>query len=84
MQSSRCQLQTHHGNIFYFFYGFINTNFAEDTYCRQDTVVSQPLMVWVMDTVDGSGRDAMRYLSWADIYIVVRSVFAFRLEGRVV
>uniref|UniRef100_A0A0N5AFU4 small monomeric GTPase n=1 Tax=Syphacia muris TaxID=451379 RepID=A0A0N5AFU4_9BILA len=46
----------------------------EDTYCRQDAVVSQPLMVWVMDTVDGSGRDAMRYLSWADIYIVVYDV----------
>lgn len=46
----------------------------EDTYCRQDTVVSQPMMVWVMDTVDGSGRDAMRYLSWADVYIVVYDV----------
>ncbi|VDK47553.1 unnamed protein product, partial [Anisakis simplex] len=46
----------------------------EDTYCRQDTVLSQPLMVWLMDTVDGSGRDAMRYLSWADVYLVVYDV----------
>ncbi|VDN53284.1 unnamed protein product [Dracunculus medinensis] len=46
----------------------------EDTYCRQDTIMSQSLMVWLMDTVDGSGRDAMRYLSWADIYIVVYDV----------
>lgn len=32
-------------------------------------------MVWLMDTVDGSGRDAMRYLSWADIYIVVSRLY---------
>ncbi|VDM97854.1 unnamed protein product [Thelazia callipaeda] len=43
----------------------------EDTYCRKDVVLSQPMMVWLMDTVDGSGRDVMRYLSWADVYIIV-------------
>lgn len=46
----------------------------EDTYCRQDVVLSQPMIVWLMDTVDGSGRDAMRYLAWADVYIVVYDI----------
>ncbi|TKR95381.1 hypothetical protein L596_009559 [Steinernema carpocapsae] len=46
----------------------------EDTYCRQDTILSHPVIVWVMDTVDGSGRDAMRYLAWADVYVVVYDV----------
>lgn len=52
----------------------MKTAYLEDTYCRQDTVMSQPMMVWLMDTVDGSGRDAMRYLSWADVYLVVSFV----------
>uniref|UniRef100_A0A1I7Y787 small monomeric GTPase n=1 Tax=Steinernema glaseri TaxID=37863 RepID=A0A1I7Y787_9BILA len=46
----------------------------EDTYCRQDTILNHPVMVWLMDTVDGSGRDAMRYLAWADVYVVVYDV----------
>ncbi|MCP9260004.1 hypothetical protein DINM_003393 [Dirofilaria immitis] len=46
----------------------------EDTYCRQDVLLSQPMVVWLMDTVDSSGRDAMRYLSWADVYIIVYDI----------
>ncbi|ETN69605.1 GTP-binding domain protein [Necator americanus] len=46
----------------------------EDTYCRQDTVAGQPLMVWVMDTVDDASRDEMRWLAWADVYVVVYDV----------
>ncbi|KAK6106430.1 Ras family protein [Brugia pahangi] len=46
----------------------------EDTYCRQDVLLSQPIVVCLMDTVDGSGRDAMRYLSWADVYIIVYDI----------
>uniref|UniRef100_A0A915Q0M5 small monomeric GTPase n=1 Tax=Setaria digitata TaxID=48799 RepID=A0A915Q0M5_9BILA len=46
----------------------------EDTYCRQDVLLSQPIVVWLMDTVDGSGRDAMRYLAWADVYIIVYDI----------
>lgn len=49
----------------------MNFKLLEDTYCRQDVLLSQPIVVWLMDTVDGSGRDAMRYLSWADVYIIV-------------
>ncbi|PIO66692.1 hypothetical protein TELCIR_11581 [Teladorsagia circumcincta] len=41
----------------------------EDTYCRQDTVAGQPLMVWMMDTVDDASRDEMRWLAWADVYL---------------
>lgn len=57
---------------------------VEDTYCLQDNVDNQPMMVWLMDTVDGSGRDegspkeilqsSGRYLSWADIYVVVYDI----------
>ncbi|VDK63910.1 unnamed protein product [Onchocerca ochengi] len=46
----------------------------EDTYCRQDVLLSQPVVVWLMDTVDGSGKDAMRYISWADVYIIVYDI----------
>ncbi|KAK6022343.1 hypothetical protein OSTOST_11965 [Ostertagia ostertagi] len=46
----------------------------EDTYCRQDTVAGQPLMVWMMDTVDDASRDEMRWLAWADVYLVVYDV----------
>ncbi|KAL3998260.1 Ras family protein [Acanthocheilonema viteae] len=46
----------------------------EDTYCRQDVLLSQPMVVWLMDTVDGSGRDTTRYLSWADVYIIVYDI----------
>ncbi|KHJ81873.1 GTP-binding domain protein, partial [Oesophagostomum dentatum] len=46
----------------------------EDTYCRQDTVAGQPLMVWIMDTVDDATRDEMRWLAWADVYLVVYDV----------
>ncbi|KJH45649.1 GTP-binding domain protein [Dictyocaulus viviparus] len=46
----------------------------EDTYCRQDTVAGQPLMVWIMDTVDDAARDEMRWLAWADVYLVIYDV----------
>uniref|UniRef100_A0A0K0G2J3 small monomeric GTPase n=1 Tax=Strongyloides venezuelensis TaxID=75913 RepID=A0A0K0G2J3_STRVS len=46
----------------------------EDTYCKQESIVSQPIIVWLMDTVDGYGKDSMRYFSWADIYVVVYDV----------
>uniref|UniRef100_A0A0N4ZSH6 small monomeric GTPase n=1 Tax=Parastrongyloides trichosuri TaxID=131310 RepID=A0A0N4ZSH6_PARTI len=46
----------------------------EDTYCKHESILSQPIMVWLMDTVDGCGRDSMRYFSWADIYIVVYDI----------
>ncbi|CAJ0917800.1 unnamed protein product, partial [Mesorhabditis belari] len=46
----------------------------EDTYCRQDTVVQQPLMVWLMDTVDDAKRDDMRWIAWADVYLIVYDV----------
>lgn len=46
----------------------------EDTYCRQDTVGGQPLMVWIMDTVDDAARDEMRWMAWADVYLVVYDV----------
>uniref|UniRef100_A0A1I7WGF7 small monomeric GTPase n=1 Tax=Heterorhabditis bacteriophora TaxID=37862 RepID=A0A1I7WGF7_HETBA len=54
-------------NIF-FFLKFI---FFKDTYCRQDSVAGQPLMVWLMDTVDDAGRDEMRWLAWADVFLVM-------------
>ena len=34
----------------------------------------QSLMVWVMDTVDDATRDEMRWLAWADVYVVVYDV----------
>ncbi|KAK0426342.1 hypothetical protein QR680_009656 [Steinernema hermaphroditum] len=49
----------------------------EDTYCRQDTILNHPVMVWLMDTVESSHdikKDAMRYLAWADVYVVVYDV----------
>uniref|UniRef100_A0A0K0DSK6 small monomeric GTPase n=1 Tax=Strongyloides stercoralis TaxID=6248 RepID=A0A0K0DSK6_STRER len=46
----------------------------EDTYCKQESILSQPIMVWLMDTVDGYGKDSMRYFSWADVYIVVYDI----------
>ncbi|WKX87905.1 hypothetical protein Q1695_007931 [Nippostrongylus brasiliensis] len=46
----------------------------EDTYCRQDAVAGQPVMVWMMDTVDDASRDEMRWLAWADVYLVVYDV----------
>ncbi|CAI4221194.1 unnamed protein product [Auanema sp. JU1783] len=46
----------------------------EDTYCRQDMVDGQSLMVWVMDTVDDANRDEMRWMAWADVFVVVYDV----------
>ncbi|CAJ0574107.1 unnamed protein product, partial [Mesorhabditis spiculigera] len=46
----------------------------EDTYCKQDMVAQQPLMVWLMDTVDDANRDDMRWIAWADVYVVVYDV----------
>ncbi|MFH4975977.1 hypothetical protein AB6A40_002686 [Gnathostoma spinigerum] len=46
----------------------------EDTYCRNDTILSQTVTIRLMDTVDGSGRDAMRYLAWADVYVLVYDI----------
>uniref|UniRef100_A0A7E4VXC8 small monomeric GTPase n=1 Tax=Panagrellus redivivus TaxID=6233 RepID=A0A7E4VXC8_PANRE len=43
----------------------------EDTYCRQESINQMPLMVWLMDTVDSAERDPMRYLSWADVFVVI-------------
>ncbi|EPB70260.1 hypothetical protein ANCCEY_10649 [Ancylostoma ceylanicum] len=31
-------------------------------------------MVWIMDTVDDASRDEMRWLAWADVYLVVYDV----------
>ncbi|VDO41005.1 unnamed protein product [Haemonchus placei] len=54
--------------------GMTGSGKSEDTYCRQDTVAGQPLMVWMMDTVDDASRDEMRWLAWADVYLVVYDV----------
>jgi GTPase SAR1 family protein len=36
--------------------------------------MERPLMVWLMDTIDANGRDSMRYLAWADLYLVIYDV----------
>ncbi|CAD6184112.1 unnamed protein product [Caenorhabditis auriculariae] len=46
----------------------------EDTYCREETVGGQCVMVWLMDTVENASRDEMRWIAWADVYIVVYDV----------
>uniref|UniRef100_A0AC34PVE5 Integrase catalytic domain-containing protein n=1 Tax=Panagrolaimus sp. JU765 TaxID=591449 RepID=A0AC34PVE5_9BILA len=46
----------------------------EDTYCRQETIGQMPIMIWLMDTVDGAERDPMRYLAWADIFVVIYDI----------
>ncbi|PAV83886.1 hypothetical protein WR25_17970 [Diploscapter pachys] len=46
----------------------------EDTYCRTDSLNGQPLMVWMMDTVEDSSRDDVRWIAWADIYLVVYDI----------
>ncbi|CAI5439441.1 unnamed protein product [Caenorhabditis angaria] len=46
----------------------------EDTYCRQETVGGQCMMVWLMDTVENAARDEMRWIAWADVYVVVYDV----------
>ncbi|KAK6039178.1 hypothetical protein COOONC_23317, partial [Cooperia oncophora] len=56
----------------------LENTIQKDTYCRQDNVAGQPLMVWVMDTVDDPSRDEMRWLAWADVYLVVYDVTSMR------
>ncbi|CCD73521.1 small monomeric GTPase [Caenorhabditis elegans] len=46
----------------------------EDNYCRQETVGGQSLMVWMMDTVENATKDEMRWIAWADVYVVVYDV----------
>lgn len=46
----------------------------EDNYCRQETVGGQCLMVWMMDTVENATKDEMRWIAWADVYVVVYDV----------
>jgi len=46
----------------------------EDTYCRQETIGQNPVMIWLMDTVDSAERDPMRYLAWADVFVVIYDV----------
>ncbi|CAI2305514.1 unnamed protein product [Caenorhabditis sp. 36 PRJEB53466] len=46
----------------------------EDNYCRQETVGGQCLMVWMMDTVESATKDEMRWIAWADVYVVVYDV----------
>ncbi len=31
-------------------------------------------MVWLMDTVETGDRDRLRYMSWADVYVVVYDI----------
>ncbi|ULU10308.1 hypothetical protein L3Y34_014540 [Caenorhabditis briggsae] len=46
----------------------------EDNYCRQETVGGQCLMVWMMDTVESATKDEMRWIAWADVYVVIYDV----------
>ncbi|CAB3407005.1 unnamed protein product [Caenorhabditis bovis] len=46
----------------------------EDTYCRQETIAGHCVMVWIMDTVENAARDEMRWITWADIYVVIYDV----------
>ena len=36
--------------------------------------MDHPLMVWIMDTVEANGRDSMRYLAWADLFLIIYDV----------
>ncbi|KAL1234661.1 Ras-like protein family member [Trichinella pseudospiralis] len=46
----------------------------EDTYCKQITINGNECMLWIMDTVEGSGKSSSRYVSWADVFLVLYSV----------
>ncbi|KRX94895.1 Ras-like protein family member 12, partial [Trichinella pseudospiralis] len=47
---------------------------SEDTYCKQITINGNECMLWIMDTVEGSGKSSSRYVSWADVFLVLYSV----------
>ncbi|KFD53988.1 hypothetical protein M513_05255 [Trichuris suis] len=46
----------------------------EDTYCKQITVCNNECMLWIMDTVEQDGKSSSRYISWADIFLLLYSV----------
>ncbi|KRX20803.1 Ras-like protein family member 12, partial [Trichinella nelsoni] len=46
----------------------------KNTYCKQITINGNECMLWIMDTVEGSGKSSSRYVSWADVFLVLYSV----------
>uniref|UniRef100_A0A5S6QDS4 small monomeric GTPase n=1 Tax=Trichuris muris TaxID=70415 RepID=A0A5S6QDS4_TRIMR len=46
----------------------------EDTYCKQITVNNNECMLWIMDTVERDGKSSSRYISWADVFLLLYSV----------
>ncbi|GMT37533.1 hypothetical protein PFISCL1PPCAC_28830, partial [Pristionchus fissidentatus] len=46
----------------------------EETYCKQESIDGEPVIVCLMDTVDCESGEWLRWQTWGDLFIVVYDI----------